>query len=218
MAGAQMLNYVEIVDVLCEFFEVAVHFILYHRGVYPADLFETCRKYGIAVKRSRHPDLNSYISEAVAAMKPDMEKGLVKKIHIVILSDKYAALERFTFEIKSLANRSPDPGHQRQGSVSISQLQDHLRAFLMKLATCEGYLSNLPQGITFRIHVEMEEDFVPASMGSEGSAWVPGDEDEIRVSNPSIVPLRTVDMGAIRVQMFVEEAGLHVTSSDDLIA
>lgn len=58
-----------LVDVLLEFFEALVHQILFVRELYSPELFERQRLYGIAVRHSRHPDLNSYISEAVAGLK-----------------------------------------------------------------------------------------------------------------------------------------------------
>jgi hypothetical protein len=58
-----------LVDVLLEFLEALVHQILFVRELYSPELFERQRLYGIAVRRSRHPELNSYISEAVAGLK-----------------------------------------------------------------------------------------------------------------------------------------------------
>ena len=37
-------------DIFCEFLEVAVHGILYNRGLYPAGVFEKRKKYNIPVQ------------------------------------------------------------------------------------------------------------------------------------------------------------------------
>ena len=37
-------------DIFCEFLEVAVHGILYNRGLYPAGVFEKRKKYSIPVQ------------------------------------------------------------------------------------------------------------------------------------------------------------------------
>ena len=37
-------------DVFCEFLEIAVHCILYTRGLYPAGVFEKRKKYNVPVK------------------------------------------------------------------------------------------------------------------------------------------------------------------------
>lgn len=56
-------------EVVCEFLEAVVHQILFLRRLYDRDIFERERLYGIAVHRSRHPELNAYICEAVAGLK-----------------------------------------------------------------------------------------------------------------------------------------------------
>ena len=49
-AGAAKLDGV---DLLLGFFEVAIHMILYIRGVYPPELFERRKKYGVPVQVNR---------------------------------------------------------------------------------------------------------------------------------------------------------------------
>ena len=46
--------------------------ILYVRQIYPVDLFVKRKKYDTPVFQSRHPELNSYISGAVKAMKEEL--------------------------------------------------------------------------------------------------------------------------------------------------
>ena len=38
--------------------------VRYHRCVYPASLFDRRRKYNVAVRMSRHPELNDYVFDA----------------------------------------------------------------------------------------------------------------------------------------------------------
>ena len=58
-----------LVDVLLEFLEALVHQVLFVRELYAPELFERQRLYGIAVRRSRHPDLNAYIAGAVGGLR-----------------------------------------------------------------------------------------------------------------------------------------------------
>lgn len=57
------------VDVLLEFLEAAVHQVLFVRRLYSEELFGRQRLYGIAVRKSRHPDLNEYIQGAVTSLR-----------------------------------------------------------------------------------------------------------------------------------------------------
>lgn len=54
---------------LLEALEAIVHQLLFVRQLYPAELFERQQLYGVAVRRSRHPELNSYIAEVVGSLK-----------------------------------------------------------------------------------------------------------------------------------------------------
>jgi mitotic spindle assembly checkpoint protein MAD2B len=58
-----------LVDVLLEFLEALIHQVLFIRQLYSPELFERQRLYGIAVRRSRHPELNAYIADAVAGLR-----------------------------------------------------------------------------------------------------------------------------------------------------
>lgn len=52
-----------------EFLEAAVHTTLYSRNLYSKDLFEKTRIYSVFVRHSRHPQLNTYISEAITRLR-----------------------------------------------------------------------------------------------------------------------------------------------------
>ena len=58
-----------IVDLLLEYLEALVNQILYLRQIYDRDIFQRERLYGIAVHRSRHPELTSYISESLSSLR-----------------------------------------------------------------------------------------------------------------------------------------------------
>ena len=56
-------------SVITEYLEAFVHQVLFHRGLYAADLFVRHRLYGIAVRKARHPQLNNYVLLAVESVK-----------------------------------------------------------------------------------------------------------------------------------------------------
>jgi len=58
-----------VIAALLEFIECLIHQLLHLRKLYSADLFEKQRLYGIAVHRSRHPELNDYISTVVESLQ-----------------------------------------------------------------------------------------------------------------------------------------------------
>ncbi|RUS23393.1 DNA-binding protein [Endogone sp. FLAS-F59071] len=93
------LKHSDVVNIFCEFLEIAFHQILFIREIYPSDLFERRKKYNVPVQMSRHPGLNAYICDAVLACKPDLNKGVVDKICLLITTQQHVLMERFVFEV-----------------------------------------------------------------------------------------------------------------------
>jgi hypothetical protein len=65
MSGLQS----ELVNVVCEFLEAALHVILHARGTYPAEAFERSRIYATQIQRCRHPQVLAYIGGVVAKLR-----------------------------------------------------------------------------------------------------------------------------------------------------
>ena len=63
-------------DVITEFLEAATHHTLHARGVYPKELFEARAFYGARVQKSRHPDLDAYVADAVHALRGPHYRGI----------------------------------------------------------------------------------------------------------------------------------------------
>ena len=90
-------------ELVCEFLEVVTHEILYLRKIYTPEIFERERLYGIVVHKSRHPELNLYVSDALLSLKVSSQP-----------SHAYLSLQAF-FVPKS---PSLTGGHQaRQGAA-----------------------------------------------------------------------------------------------------
>eukprot|EP00656_Telonema_subtile_P014176 TRINITY_DN17228_c0_g1_i3.p1 TRINITY_DN17228_c0_g1~~TRINITY_DN17228_c0_g1_i3.p1 ORF type:complete len:106 (+),score=24.72 TRINITY_DN17228_c0_g1_i3:75-392(+) len=57
-----------------DFLEVAFHTILFSRQIYPKEVFEKRKRYGIPVWMSRHPELNQYISDFIQSTRPWLQQ------------------------------------------------------------------------------------------------------------------------------------------------
>lgn len=62
------LDETTLVELCLEFLEAAVAEALFQRGLYPAAVFERARLYGIAVRRTRYPELRDYIRHSVQGL------------------------------------------------------------------------------------------------------------------------------------------------------
>lgn len=59
-----------VADLTCEFLEIAIQQVLYHRGLYPKEIFQLFKKYHVAIHMSIYPELTNYVSEILKLLKP----------------------------------------------------------------------------------------------------------------------------------------------------
>jgi len=184
----------EIVDIVVEFIEVAIHTILFVREVYPNALFERCRKYDIPVQKSRSPLVSNYISTIVSSMHPWLEKGELEKVVIAILNKDKQLIERFVFEIEGIC--SPDA----KRIIDLQKLEDHFRAVLLKINLSDSMImSDYKEHPTFTIVIHTKTH-------QPSSSWVSINTTEERLSFPSfsIFPIKGLDCPFLRMQLYVE--------------
>ncbi|KAI8999587.1 DNA-binding protein [Gaertneriomyces semiglobifer] len=198
------LSYDELIDTLLEFLEVAIHHVLFVRKVYPAEVFERRRKFNLPVNVSRYPKLNDYIRNILMGIKPDLHKNSVKKLYIAIQKN-HQTLEKFTFEIRGLLERfDEDIRRKQQTTLTTTDIQSHLRGFLTKLSVSDSTLAPNPPDCTFTLLVEMSDDNNIPSAYSDQPEWIPA--EPAPVPAPAIVPLKSMNAGVLKLQMFVEES------------
>lgn len=90
--------FIETIDILCEFLEVAIHNILYVRKLYPEAIFVPKRKYGVVAYQSNHPLVNEYITECLKAVE---FHGKAKTLHKLVVGIVVAGtmIERYVFDV-----------------------------------------------------------------------------------------------------------------------
>ncbi|KAF9162264.1 MAD2 mitotic arrest deficient-like 2 [Mortierella sp. AD011] len=102
MGSLTLILRIVVADVLSEFLEVAIHMILFVRGIYPPELFESTQKYSCPIKTARHPGLISYIQQIVQSIRSELLKDTIHRICVVTLNPEGKALDRFVFEMSML--------------------------------------------------------------------------------------------------------------------
>ncbi|KAL5601075.1 hypothetical protein BROUX41_005904 [Berkeleyomyces rouxiae] len=73
-----------------DFLTIALHTLLYHRGLYPPRTFLTARAFGAVVHQSRHPAVVAWIAAAADAIKTQIRAGAVERVALVL----YAPADR----------------------------------------------------------------------------------------------------------------------------
>ena len=82
--GPQLKTFASLVTTFTSFLTVAIHTILYERGIYPASTFLSARKYNYPVRQNRHPKVCRWINDAVAAVEAELLKVLPPCLSMVL--------------------------------------------------------------------------------------------------------------------------------------
>ncbi|KAG0279798.1 MAD2 mitotic arrest deficient-like 2 [Linnemannia exigua] len=110
-------------DVIAEFLEVALHMILFVRGIYPPELFESTQKYSCPIKTARHPGLKNYIQQILQSIRAELIRDTIHRICVVTLDPSTKPIDRFVFEMSVLEafedrfQIAPPQSQQQQHSV-----------------------------------------------------------------------------------------------------
>ncbi|EUC55500.1 mitotic spindle assembly checkpoint protein MAD2B, putative [Rhizoctonia solani AG-3 Rhs1AP] len=217
--GEKGLTFNQTVREIVEFLEVAIHTILFIRGVYPPDLFIRRRKWDAPVYQSRHPALNEYIAGAVGAVRDELILGKVDKMVLVIKNGQDVALERFIFSLQTVVQPGPSEMSRWnkdmvvQNSLPFLALPQHFRSFLVKLSLVEAQLGDLPtdEDMSFGIFLELQDGAGPsASKGTDPPPWIAthpqhtsagtSDDAQLRV-------IRALETGVIDLALAIQESG-----------
>ena len=98
-------------DTVAEFFEYAVCSILYQRGVYPAEQFETKKAFGISVQVVKDLGLKAYLKDVFTYFTSWLKTGTLQKTVLVIMGAKSGeVLERWSFDVSVAGGTEVEEG------------------------------------------------------------------------------------------------------------
>lgn len=71
--------------IMIEFVECIIHYVLYIREIYPANLFERVTAHSVPTFKCTHPMVCDYIGKVLAAMRPLLIKvgGTVVPFYLI---------------------------------------------------------------------------------------------------------------------------------------
>ncbi|XP_064599148.1 mitotic spindle assembly checkpoint protein MAD2B-like [Liolophura sinensis] len=198
-------------DIMCEFMEVAIHTVLYMRGIYPSRVFSKRKKYNVPVQICQHPDVLKYVENIVEGMKCLLSENEMEKVVIVVTGEKQKPLERFVFDI------APSGQAGTQSDKYLFRLESSLRGFLLKLNVCDAMLTPASQEKTWTVHIHTKESAaakLEQKALTQNFPWVEVDEDQLTLQKPNLVPLKATTSDLIKMQLYVEEASNKVEASN----
>ncbi|OAA59323.1 DNA-binding HORMA [Cordyceps fumosorosea ARSEF 2679] len=211
------------------FLAVAVHSLLFHRGLYPARSFLAARAYNLPVHQSRHPGVCAWVADAVAAGTAQVRAGTARAVVLAVHAPRsMAVLERWVFDLRSFPADWGDAGtmtargddsaaglaeEQQAGAtagaedeVNWTDVNEGLRGALRRIAYAAEKSPALPENCTFTLAVELRDDS-DAPIGHPQS-WIPAEAAVSSVSarrDVTTTPVRSVNAGPLFFECWLEK-------------
>lgn len=86
--------------IVADYFEFAIHNILFQRGIYPAEDFITVKKYDLPMLVSSDDDVKEYVKKIMEQVKKWIYGGKLSKLVIVIINKATTeSVERWEFAL-----------------------------------------------------------------------------------------------------------------------
>ncbi|KAF8711799.1 HORMA domain, partial [Rhizoctonia solani] len=194
--------------------EVAIHTILFIRGVYPPDLFVRRRKWDAPVYQSRHPALNEYIAGAVAAVRDELLLGTVDKMVMVIKSGQDIALERYIFSLQTVVQ--PGPSEMSRWNKDMSSKFVAVSRVAPAFSFVSGKvnpgfpfsLTLIAEDMSFGIFLELQDGVSPsACTGSDPPPWIAAYPQHTSAGTSDDAELRVIRALETGLALVVQESG-----------
>ena len=183
-----------LVDTICSFLTVATHHILYLRRLYPPVSFLATRAYNYPVRQNRHPEVCTWVNDALAAVRDQLEKNTVETVALCIFEcENNEVLERWTFDLRSLpvvVKKDRDVPFdsiddiELRKKVNVTDLEASFRALFSRLDTVSGKMRPLPEGdgapeCSFTMAVEVKDgaDKPVGRLQKQERKWIVAEPD-----------------------------------------
>lgn len=87
-----------------QFLEVVFNTIIYHRKIYPDEIFVRKKIYGTPVHITVHPELHEYFKNILTAVKELVveDPNSIKSIYLTIVNKEKCPLESYVFDLLNL--------------------------------------------------------------------------------------------------------------------
>lgn len=190
-------------QIVTEFFGYGINSILYQRGIYDPDTFETVKKYGLRMQVTKDEGLEAYLKNVLTQLCDWLSNGMVKKLVVVVTDvDNGEVLERWVFDVATDQESLEGKGPVKEKSEK--DIKREIGAVLRQITSSVSFLPLLESPCTFDLLVYTPADCqVPAK-------WEESDPRYINKSNQ--VRLRSFTTKVHKVDTAV---AYKADSSDD---
>ncbi|BES87600.1 HORMA domain [Nesidiocoris tenuis] len=196
--------YGNVVPLIVEFLEVAIHGVLYYRKIYPEAIFTLKKKYDVPVHISLYPELNNYINETLKIIAKMLEIGSLDEVCICFYDACLSPVEKLVLKLDAFDKS----GDLSEADPYLVNLRECFRAFMLKLSVSTSYLASLPENATFKILLRTTETTAVRVNLDPNFQEFPLIEVEPKENSPSdreILPLKTIVHDMIKINAYFQK-------------
>ncbi|GLG95510.1 hypothetical protein R5R35_003110 [Gryllus longicercus] len=183
-----------------EYLNYGVNSILYQRGIYPAESFQTEEHFGITTFMSSNEKIKEFLTNVLTQIEDWLVKKKVERITLVINDVKTKeTLERWDFKVQYEVGVTVGKEGEETGKKELKEIQKEIRDVLRQITATISFLPLLDRLCSFDILVQTVQD-----------ADVPQLWDETQpcfITNSQEVQLRTFSTSLHRMETFVSYKG-----------
>lgn len=153
--------------VVTDYFEFAINSILFQRGIYPPEDFQTVKKYGLPLLISNDDEVQDYIQQIMKQVKKWVYgKKIVKLVVVIISKSTGDSIERWEFNIDIVGEETDVK--EDEVSKSRSEIQKEIQAIIRQITSLVSYLPILKEDdFTFNVLVYTDPKYETTNIPNE---------------------------------------------------
>ncbi|XP_037816548.1 mitotic spindle assembly checkpoint protein MAD2A [Lucilia sericata] len=184
-------------QIIAEYLKYGINSILFQRGIYPAETFESTQQYGLTILMSKDPKIEEFLQKVLEQTEEWLAKNMINKISMVITNaHTKEVLECWDFKMNAeLGDGDTSDASKLTSSKELKRIQNEIRDVMRQISATVTYLPLLDCICTFDVMIHtLQTCDVPESWDETGPAFI---------QNAQAVQLRSFSTGLHKVDTVV---------------
>ncbi|XP_044267788.1 mitotic spindle assembly checkpoint protein MAD2A [Tribolium madens] len=144
-------------DIVCDYLNFGINSILFQRGLYPPENFQSVENYGLTILMSTDNKIKEFLSTTLSQLKEWLLQRCVTRIAMIITNVKtLEVMERWDFYVEYEGNADEPGGPVSEKPLKI--IKNEIRDVLKQIASSVAYLPLLDCLCSFDIQIYTKSD------------------------------------------------------------
>jgi len=158
----RFLNLTGSISLIVEFFEYGINSILYTRGIYPAESFDTVKNYNLQMFITKDEKLKKYLKDVTSQLESWLQKKMAQKLVLVVIGlESNEVLERWIFNIeRENENVNNENKNENNGNnIKLKKtVHKEIQAIMKQIFSSSSILTLFEEQCTFDLLVYTDKE------------------------------------------------------------